>query len=192
MTESKSILLIGDSISVGYTPFVAELMAQQAKVSRIPPNGGDSANVLANLEAWLAAGAWDVVHFNCGLHDLRYCPEREAYQVPLERYSENLLGIIAQLKCHTSAQLVWATTTPVVEERHNTSKPFHRFTKDVDAYNAAALDVVRAAQIAVDDLHAAVCNMGVERAVCGDGVHMEQRAYKELAGAVRDSVAKLL
>src|SRR5690349_10757201 len=64
------VLIIGDSISVGYTLPVRELLKDKANVHRIPVNGGPTIRGLANLDTWLGTGKWDVIHFNWGLHDV--------------------------------------------------------------------------------------------------------------------------
>ena len=68
------ILLIGDSISIGYTRAVRQLLQGRALVSRNPGNAAHSTKGAANVSKWLNAstGKWDVVHFNFGLHDLAY------------------------------------------------------------------------------------------------------------------------
>src|SRR5712671_3671107 len=68
------VLLIGDSISIGYTPGVRELLKGRANVHRIPANGGPTKNGIANIEKWLGTGKWDVIHYNWGIHDLKYMP----------------------------------------------------------------------------------------------------------------------
>ena len=69
------VLLIGDSISIGYTAPVREFLKGKANVHRIPTNGGPTTNGLANLDKWLGTSKWDVIHFNWGLHDLKYLPD---------------------------------------------------------------------------------------------------------------------
>src|SRR5688572_10750333 len=65
------VLLIGDSIRMGYAPIVARKLAGKAIVVTLPANGGDSANVLRNLDEWVVGEKADIVHLNCGLHDLK-------------------------------------------------------------------------------------------------------------------------
>lgn len=63
VTEVKGlprILLIGDSISMGYTLRVRELLAGKANVHRIPTNGGPTSRGLQSIDAWLGKGPWDV------------------------------------------------------------------------------------------------------------------------------------
>ncbi len=63
------VLLIGDSVSRGYTLATRKELAGRASVHRAPENCGPTANGLKKLDAWLGAGKWDVIHFNFGIHD---------------------------------------------------------------------------------------------------------------------------
>src|SRR4051794_38027700 len=49
------VVLIGDSIRLGYAPTVAKQLEGKAVVVQSKSNGGDSARVLANLTAWAVA-----------------------------------------------------------------------------------------------------------------------------------------
>src|SRR4051812_1545412 len=46
------VVLIGDSIRLGYAPAVAARLTGKAVVISPPENGGDSINVLAHLDEW--------------------------------------------------------------------------------------------------------------------------------------------
>ena len=104
------VLLVGDSISVGYTLPVRELLKGRANVHRIPTNGGSTTKGLANVDQWLGDKKWDVIHFNWGIHDLRI-QDGKALVGP-EAYEKNLRAIVAKLKA-TGAKLIWASTTPI-------------------------------------------------------------------------------
>ncbi|MEM7700243.1 MAG: SGNH/GDSL hydrolase family protein, partial [Verrucomicrobiota bacterium] len=106
------VLLIGDSISIGYTLPTREALAGIANVHRPRANCGPTTSGLANLAEWLKTGGeeknWDVIHFNWGLHDLKYMgPNGEnladpdaadsAQQVPPDEYRENLETLVGQL-----------------------------------------------------------------------------------------------
>ena len=141
------VLLIGDSISIGYTVPVRNLLKGKANVHRIPTNGGPTTNGLANLKEWLGDGKWDVIHFNWGLHDLKFMPEGKR-QVEPEAYEKNLRELVRQLKA-TGAKLIWASTTPVPDGDLNPP----RKNADVLAYNAIARKIMAANGVAVDDLY---------------------------------------
>ncbi|MGC9318533.1 MAG: SGNH/GDSL hydrolase family protein, partial [Armatimonadota bacterium] len=64
--ELPRVLLIGDSISVGYTLPVRSILEGTANVHRIPENGGPTARGLERIEDWLGDERWDVIHFNWG------------------------------------------------------------------------------------------------------------------------------
>ncbi|MEO6741999.1 MAG: SGNH/GDSL hydrolase family protein, partial [Chthoniobacteraceae bacterium] len=66
------VLIIGDSISMGYTLPTRELLKGKANLHRIPRNGGSTKDGLQSIDVWLADGKWDVIHFNWGLHDLKH------------------------------------------------------------------------------------------------------------------------
>ncbi|MCA9056252.1 MAG: SGNH/GDSL hydrolase family protein, partial [Planctomycetaceae bacterium] len=101
------VLLIGDSISMGYTLPVRELLAGSANVHRIPTNGGPTTRGIESIDAWLGDGKWDVIHFNWGLHDLKYIDdagnltetvESGKQQVPLEEYERNLDQLVGRMQ----------------------------------------------------------------------------------------------
>jgi len=183
----KKIVLIGDSIRMGYQSTVFEQLAGAAEFFSPEDNGGDSRNVLAHLDEWATSLQPDIVHLNCGLHDLkREFATLEQTQVPLEEYRQNLETIFRRIT-ETGATLIWATITPVMYERHHELKGFDRREEDVDAYNAVALEVARQFNLPVDDLNAVVMQTGREKLMGeGDGVHFFPDGYQVLGTAVAD------
>jgi len=143
------VLLIGDSISIGYTLPTRKLLHGKANLHRIPANGGDTDRGLQKIDQWLGKGKWDVIHFNWGLHDLKRI-DGKTYQVPLQQYRENLTKLVGRLK-KTGATLIWCSTTPVPE---GVRPP--RTNADAVAYNKVAAEIMAANQIAVDDLYSFV------------------------------------
>lgn len=149
------VLLIGDSISIGYTVPTRRRLAGRANVHRIPTNGGPTSRGVQQLDAWLGDSKWDVIHFNFGLHDLKYVDdagrmsdaERGHRQVELDAYRDNLRAIVRRLR-QTGARLIWCSTTPVPVGANG------RVAGDEIAYNAAAAEVMREAGVEIDDLHA--------------------------------------
>src|ERR1043166_3292284 len=97
------VLLIGDSISIGYTVPVRKALAGRANVHRIPENGADTVNGLKKIDSWLGDSHWDVIHFNWGLHDLKVTPDG-GRQVPIDAYEKNLTTLVMRLK-QTGARL---------------------------------------------------------------------------------------
>ncbi len=141
-------LLIGDSISIGYTLPVRARLKGRANLHRIPENGGPTTRGLENLSKWLGDGEWDVIHFNWGLHDLKM-DETGKHQVPIDEYERNLRELVKRLKA-TGARLIWASTTPVPG---GVTAP-RRSNEDVVAYNAVAKAIMDESNIPIDDLYA--------------------------------------
>jgi acyl-CoA thioesterase-1 len=140
------VLLLGDSISIGYTVPVREALKGKANVHRAPANCGPTTRGLENIDAWIGDSEWDVIHFNWGLHDLKFIDGKR--QVPLEKYKTNLRRLVERLE-KTGATLIWCSTTPVPD---GVSPP--RTNDDVLAYNAAAAAIMKQHDIATDDLYA--------------------------------------
>ena len=145
------VLIIGDSISIGYTTPVRTLLAGKANVHRIPVNGSSTGYGLENLKKWLGSEKWDVIHFNFGLHDAKQLPEGIRHADP-DVYEKNLREIVKQLRA-TGAKLIWATTTPVPDG--GILSPTRRFD-DIATYNAIAKKVMEENGVAIDDLNAAI------------------------------------
>jgi acyl-CoA thioesterase-1 len=179
------VLLIGDSISIGYTVPVRELLKGKANVYRIPTNGGPTTNGLANLDKWLGTGKWDVIHFNWGLHDLKYLPDG-SQMIPPAAYEKNMRELVKRLKA-TNAKLIWASTTPVPEGKLEPP----RKPSDVSLYNAAAQRVMSENHIVTDDLYAFALPR-LDKIQRPANVHYTNEGYKELSKAVVASIEKEL
>ncbi len=149
------VLLIGDSISLGYTLPVRELLKGQANVHRVLTNCGDTTRGLQQVDAWLGTGKWEVIHFNFGLHDLKWLDAAGKYVAPAQgkqvnpvpAYAENLRKLVARLKA-SGAKLIWCSTTPVPEGSAGRVKD-----AELD-YNRAAEKIMKENGVAIDDLHA--------------------------------------
>lgn len=170
--ELPKVLLLGDSISIGYTPHVQRLLKDEAEVVRPmrapgkPENCAYTAFGLTRLDDWLGDTEWAVIHFNFGLHDLKYIgqplpdakivPQRgkaieanpEARQLSsLDEYLGNLEKIVARLK-KTGATLIFCTTTPIPEGSRG------RLPGDEVTFNKTAMELMKTLGVQVNDLHA--------------------------------------
>lgn len=190
------VLLIGDSISEGYTVPVRRLLDGKANVHRIPVNGQATDYGLANLKTWLGTGKWDVIHFNWGLWDICYRnPEAKTQghrdkvngklSVIPAQYRENIEKILGILK-QTGARLVWCSTTPVP------ANEIGRIQGDELKYNAIAADIMTKNGIAIDDLYAHALKKGSSAYIEAGNVHFSEAGYDYLAEAVAASIAKVM
>lgn len=180
------VLLLGDSISMGYTVPVREGLAGKANVLRPPTNCSSTGNALNHLDSWLGKGKWDVIHFNFGLHDAKLPPEGVRHAPP-DVYEANLREIVKRLKA-TGATLVWATTTPV--PNGGIISPTRRFG-DIAAYNTIARKVMEENGVSIDDLNAVVTPHLAQMQKPND-VHYTAEGSEVLAKAVIASVIDVL
>lgn len=145
-----NVLLMGNSVSIGYTPYVRSALEGKANVYRIPDNGGSTYDMLEKYKLWLGKTHWDVIHFNWGLHDLKYLLNNQlnlnGTQVcPPADYAVNLEKIINILK-PAADHLIFATTS------HIPSQAAGRKAGDEVVYNNAAIEVINNhSEIMVDD-----------------------------------------
>lgn len=197
------VLVVGDSVSIGYLETVRKLLQGQANVLRPAANCGSTKTALISnsLESWLGDKPWDVIHFNFGLHDLSYRfangkdkNDAEEYasphngakpNVPVQEYGENLRKIVARLK-QTGAKLIFATTTPVPDSEAE------KYVQGSEApYNEIARQVMTEEGVLINDLHgmaaARLAELQLRR-----NVHFTSYGSNVLAEGVVDSIKNVL
>ena len=90
------IVLVGDSIRMGYQPFVQEKVGDRAEVWGPAENCRHSLVHRETLTAWAIETKPDVYHFNCGIHDLVFPDAGQRFTV--SGYVRNLKLIVKRLK----------------------------------------------------------------------------------------------
>jgi hypothetical protein len=196
-----NVLLIGDSISIGYTRSVREKLAGKANVYRPmrgkqPDNCGDTTIGLAKIDSWLGRQKWDVIHFNWGLWDL--CYRNPQSKEPGNRdklggklsttpadYEKNLEQLVTRLKA-TGAKLIWASTTVVPEGEAG------RFVGDEEKYNAIAARVMKKHGIPTNDLFTLTKGFAGKHFTKAGDVHYTAAGYEALAVQVAGTIERLL
>lgn len=170
------VLLIGDSVSRGYTQAARKALAGKANVHRAPANCGPTASGLKNIEVWLGDGKWDVIHFNFGIHDRN---------TPIADYTQRLEQLTERMK-KTGAKLVWASTTPIPDD------PAQRQTAaSIVDRNAAAAELMKKYGVAIDDLFAAIAPHLAEMQSPND-VHFNAKGYDFLGETVAKAIESQL
>ncbi|WFB35424.1 SGNH/GDSL hydrolase family protein [Kiritimatiellota bacterium B12222] len=180
----KNIILIGDSIRMGYQDTVCSALQDVATIWAPEENGGASGKVRENLGSWALERPADLIHLNCGLHDLRKERDAKESSVPLAQFAENLRWIFDRLCTQTQAKIIWASITPVNQEWHHQQKSFDRFLDDVIAYNTLAGSIASEFRIDVNPLYAEVDAVGRDNILLPDGVHYSPAGYEYLGGKV--------
>ena len=190
------MLILGDSISIGYTPLVIDLLEGKANVSRPKANCGPTTRYLQSLDKWLGDTKWDVIHFNVGLHDLCYRhPDAKGYgnrdkvngtlSVTLEQYEANLETILSRLK-KTGAKIIFASTSVIPEGEAG------RKVGDDIRYNRVAAKVMAKHGIPVNDLHALTTTFPAELFVKPGDVHFKTIGSQKLAKQVSTVIVEQL
>jgi hypothetical protein len=198
-----NVLLIGDSISIGYTREVRKALQGRANVFRpmradgkSPDNCGDTTIGLKNLDRWLGERRWEVIHFNWGLWDLCYRHPASKSQGNRDKvngqisttpadYERQLEQLVTRLKA-TGARLIWASTTLVPEGEDG------RFPGDDVKYNAIAARVMARHGIEVNDLHALTRTFEPQLFVKPGDVHFTAEGSQRLAAQVAEKIAAAL
>jgi len=200
-----NVLLYGDSISIGYTQTVRETLKNKATVFRFQRNGGSSDRLIPGLEKmqramfqpYLEKGwnfEWDVIHFNVGLHDLKYLKDgkldkENGKQVSsICEYKTRLKGICDYLQAKfPNTKLIFATTTPVPEGADG------RFAGDSVKYNEAALQVLKNyPSIRINDLYAFTKPNHKAWAIKPGNVHYNELGKTEQGKEVARIIAECL
>ncbi|MDO6719234.1 SGNH/GDSL hydrolase family protein [Psychrosphaera sp. 1_MG-2023] len=191
-----NVLLIGDSISIGYTVHVRKLLKGKADVFRIPTNGRYSSYGLEHIDDWLRTRNWDVISFNWGLWDICYRhPESKntghrdkingSLTTTPTQYKQNMTQLIHRLKA-TKAKLIWSATTPVPEGEVG------RKVGDEIIYNDIVKQLAMKNNVVINDLHShALLKIPAIQKKQGD-VHFTSAGYKYLAKQVFEVIAPLL
>jgi acetyl esterase/lipase len=196
-----NVLIIGDSISIGYTRAVRGKLAGKANVWRPmrgngPENCGDTVIGLAKIDRWLGKQKWDVIHFNWGLWDLCYRNPKVTTQgnrdkvggkisVTPEGYEKNLEQLVTRMKA-TGTKLVWANTTHVPEGEAG------RFVGDDGKYNAVAARGMEKHGIPTNDLNSLTTGFPAKFFAKTGDVHYTGEGYQKIAVKVAAEIEKLL
>ena len=187
----KHVVLFGDSIRLGYRATVAHELKGVADVWSPDDNCENSLKILTYWRSWLEGKNPDVLHLNCGLHDVKTISgETSEMLVPLEWYWRNLERLFENLRqMRPQTKLIFATTTPVLE--HVTRAPGRAFCRSnaaIDACNDAARELAERFGVEINDLNALVKKRGPETMINPDGVHFGDEASRILGEAVAQKI----
>ena len=170
------VLLIGDSVSRGYTQSVRKALQGKANVHRAPANCGPTSLGLKKIDVWLGDGQWDVIHFNFGIHDRN---------TPVAEYSQRLEQLVERMQ-KTEAKLVWASTTPIPDDAAK-----KQTAASIVERNAAAARIMEKHRVATNDLFTAV-TPHLEKLQNPNDVHFNAAGYEFLGQRVAEAITQAL
>jgi len=193
------VLILGDSISIGYTPFVKTMLADEADVFRPmkgakPANCGGTDRGIKQIDRWLKidGGNWDLIHVNFGLHDLKHVNPKtggnsdkpnDPPQSNPQDYEKQLRVILKKVKA-TKAKVIVCLTTPVPPD----CKPF-RATTSPAVYNEIAERIAEEHGFAVNDLFT-FADSRLKEIQLPANVHFSKTGSKALAEEVAKAIRK--
>ncbi len=197
--ESNSlprILIIGDSISIGFTPFVRELFEGRAEVYHNPGNAQHTRTGLEKIDRWLGDEEWDVIHFNWGLWDLCYRhpdsenqgnrdKERGTLTTSLDEYESNLETLVGRLQ-ETGALLLWGNTSYVP------SGEAGRIEGDELKYNKIAEKIMLRHDVPINDIRSLTSGFPPNLFKAPGDVHYTTEGYRTIARQVVESIETVL
>lgn len=187
------VVLIGDSIRMGYSPLVKEKLAGKADVWGPGENCRHSIWVLDHFQQWVVDQKPDIVHINAGIHDAVSSIHEDEYpQILFDQYCLSLKRIVAAFKKNLpEKKMIWATTTPrfIVENDIPMSQWTH-LTR-IDEYNRAAVEIMQNENIPINDLHRVIMEKGYTKCIRpGDSCHMTAFGNDVLSDAIVETIIR--
>ena len=152
----KKVVLIGDSIRLGYEKYVREALSDVAEVYSPAENCRFAQYVLRNFYDWKKKHEWpddvDVVHWNAGLWDTITLFE-DGTLTPPEFYADTVRRIDKRIRlCYPNAKVIFATSTHVQEDKYLNKKKAARYNADTDKFNRIAIEALEGSGTYIDDL----------------------------------------
>lgn len=189
----KNVLLIGDSIRMGYCQRVKENLKDVADVRWPNENCRCTQYTYISIWQWInifdSPEKVDYIHWNNGQWDVaHWYGDEKSLNTPKE-YAVMLKRIYLQLKkSFPNAKVVFATTTPMSPANIKGGNP--RSTEEIKVYNQAALEVMNELEVEVDDLFTAQLNVPAED--YKDYCHLTDQAFARLGDVVSDFILKTM
>jgi lysophospholipase L1-like esterase len=177
------LLLIGDSICLNSEKYIKENLEGVITLHSPPENCESSNKVRKLLETWLSGKNVDIVHINCGLHDVRYDPGCDHPVSTKGQYEVNL-NIIFRKLAEYGAKIIWATSTPIDEKVHNETKVSRRYLKDIAEYNKISINLAKKFSFKVNDLFSKVSNIDLGEILLPDGIHFNEAGNAKIGELV--------
>ena len=165
-TALPQLLVVGDSISLGYAPQLFAALDGVYEGQHDPVNAGNAAKGAQCASTWVGNGTWDLVTFNFGLHSLDFPATSETET--LANYTAHVRAVALTMRPR-ARKLLWVDTTPV--PLNVTSGPGRR-NRDVIAYNAAAAELM--AELGIESCSA----YGAVMAACPPTSGPPDRTYR--------------
>jgi len=207
----KNVLLIGDSIRLGYEERVRELLGPNVTVYTPGENNRFAKYALWGIWDWMEKFGMPKIHvaqFNAGIWDMHRCTRDGKLFTGLDDYAKDIRRLAAELQVY-SEKVMFATTIPGgrgLDRRAQNNvlvEPLNGFTKiflpaatdewnaGVCAYNQRAVEEMADMEIPVNDFYSEVI-LDTDLYIGEDGIHPTEDGYELLAQLTAKKIEAML
>lgn len=203
----KKVMLIGDSIRLGYQDDLTRELSGEFDVWGTTDNcrfakytlnelgrmfEGFSANSDKKTDnALLMPGASasggitypDIIHWNCGLWDTSIVCEEDGPFTPIPEYISYMSKILRELRKVTD-KVIFATTTPVKPQNPNQKNEI------ITEYNKAITEFMEKEGVMINDLNKLVSE-NIDEYISADNIHLSECGKKACAAQIAECIRKI-
>lgn len=203
----KQVMLIGDSIRLGYQANVENELKGQYEVWGPKENCRFAKYTLNELERIFEAFSEnenqkcdeallmptasknnnliypDIIHWNNGLWDTAIVCEEDGAFTPVEEYISYISKILRELRKITD-KVIFATTTPVKPDNPNQKNDI------ITEYNKRVLEFMEAENVVINDLGSLVSEK-IDEYICEDNIHLSEKGKDICGKAVAECIRKI-
>jgi isoamyl acetate esterase len=184
------VFLIGDSIRMNAQAHVRAYLPPGTSLVCPSVNCESSRQVAEGIAEWAPAAAGDLVHINCGLHDIRHDPGATGPVCTLAQYASNL-RVTFEFLSERNATIIWATSTPFLEDVHNSAKASRRYLQDLTDYNTTSIAIAKEYGFYVNDMAAKLQGKNLRELLLPDGLHFNPVGNKLVGELVAAAIADI-
>ena len=181
-----NISLIGDSIRMHSQDYTVENLPTDWFINFPLENCESSNQVVTHISKWLCEPC-DIIHINCGLHDIRFNQGASQKVSSVTKYQANLKVIFDYLS-RLNCKVIWATSTPFNEDVHNQHKESKRYLADVIEYNQVSCKLAREYDFTINDLYEQLTDIGYDNLLLDDGLHFNKSGNALIGQLVSESI----
>lgn len=207
----KNVLLIGDSIRLGYQSRLQEILGENVKIYAPQENCRFTKYALWGMFSWydgFGRPKIDAAQWNNGIWDIHRVTADGQLFTPIDEYEEYQRRMVIQMRSYTD-KVIFANSTPggkALDAQHpinplvNTEQNFGKvpltarmdeWNADIKRYNERAEKVMKEMNVPVNDFYSAIM-ADTEKYVCADGVHMTPEGYDLLAHMTAEKILGML
>lgn len=153
--NKKNILLIGDSLRIGYCGTTKKCLQDIANVLYPNDNCRNTQYTMTGLAGW--CGMFkpykpNVIQFNCGHWDIAHWDGEAESLNSIDVYAHNVFRIAERIKKYApKAKVVFALTTAMNPNGSVGINP--RTNPEIEKYNCAAVEILKNTDVIINDLY---------------------------------------